>query len=424
MTQPLDDRLRTAFRDKAEQIPPVAPPLELAPRSGRATGPARGRGPGDWLTQGQRRLAAGLAAVAAVAIVAVATVVASSQSAPPPKPPAGGPAAKPPPYYVAISFNAARHMIAVVRATGTGAVIARVQVPRSATDFAGVTAAADDRTFVLEATSRGRASRPTFYRLRIDPGARLAADRTRLTPLGLRLPAHGSGVLGMALSPDGKSLALVDGPGAPTANRLVIYNLNTDASHSWVDRGCQNECIIGGSVVPEFMNILSWTADGRQLGFVHLTGTARHPQFRLLYLTATGDNVLADSRPVTLRAAPGVLRGVAPRDTFWPSTLITPDGKSIIVDAQLIQGGSDQGSAPPRPPELLRYSARTGALQAVVGVPPASAGLGSPAQVTWSSPDGSTILVIGFRDSHGAGLLHAGHYTPIPWSAQLLSAAW
>lgn len=52
-----------------------------------------------------------------------------------------------------------------------------------------------------------------------------------------------------------------------------------------------------------------------------------------------------------------------------------------------------------------------------------TAGLGL-AQVMWSSPDGSTILAIGFRDSHSAGLLHDGRYTPIPWSAQLLSAAW
>jgi hypothetical protein len=177
-------------------------------------------------------------------------------------------------------------------------------------------------------------------------------------------------------------------------------------------------------VLANDLNTISWTADGRQLGFVELTGAARLPQFRLLSVNAPGDSALADSQPLTLRAAPGVLQGMAPRDTLWASWLITPDGRSIILDAQLPQGGSDQGSAQPRPPQLLRYSARTGALQAVLGVPPATAGLGSPAQVMWSSPDGSAILAIGFRDSHSAGLLHAGHYTPIPWSAQLLSAAW
>jgi hypothetical protein len=44
--------------------------------------------------------------------------------------------------------------------------------------------------------------------------------------------------------------------------------------------------------------------------------------------------------------------------------------------------------------------------------------------VLWTSPDGSTVLVTGFRGQHSAGLLHDGRYTPIPWSARLLSAAW
>ena len=424
MTQQLENRLRAAFRDKAGQIPAVAPPLELASRPRRATRPAGTRGLGRLLTPGQLRLVAGLAAVAAVAAIAVATAVASSQSTPPPRPPAGGFAAKPPPYYVAISFDAARHQIAVVRATSTGAVIASIRAPRPYADFVGVTGAADDRSFVLLATGTpGSATPDRFYLLRIDPAARLAASRTQLTPLGVRLPRGSTGLVGMALSPDGRSLAIVAFFGPATANRLVIYDLATGASHSWADRGCQDNCISGQGVVANELNSISWTADGRQLGFVELTGVARLPQFRLLSVNAPGGNALADSRPVNLRAAPGALQGMAPHDTLWPSWLITPNGRSIIVDAQTPVGGSDQSSAPTRPAQLLRYSARTGALQAVVGIPPATAGLGL-AQVMWSSPDGSTILTIGFRDSHSAGLLHDGRYTPIPWSAQLLSAAW
>jgi hypothetical protein len=135
--------------------------------------------------------------------------------------------------------------------------------------------------------------------------------------------------------------------------------------------------------------------------------------------SAPGNDVLADSKPVAPRAAPGVLQGVAPRDANWGIALITPDGSSIIVDA-----ANAQTSGQPWPPQtLLRYSARTGALQTVVGVRPNHPG-GYAEQVLWSSPDGSTILVIGFRGRHSAGLLHAGQYTPLPWSADLLSAAW
>lgn len=425
MTQQLEDRLRTAFQAKAGQIPAVAPPLELTARPSRASRPAATRGPGSWLTPGQRKLAAGLAAAAAVAAVAVGTVVASLPSAPPSKP-AGGSAAKPPPYYVAIARAAktnSGHAVAVVRATSTGAVIARIAVPHPYTDFAGVTSAADDRTFVLEALSYGTTAVPAkFYLLRIDPGARIPADRTRLTPLGVRLPSGGTGVLGslgMALSPDGKSLAVV-APGAQgTANRVAIYDLRTGASHLWADGGCQDNCIIGENLVaPNEMNTVSWTADGRQLGFVQATGATGHSQFRLLNVRAPGDDALADSQPVTLRAARGVLQGVAPRDANWGIALITPDGSSIIVDA------ANQGSGQTFPPQtLVRYSARTGALQAVLAIRPVIL-RDSAEQVLWTSSDGSTILVTGLRGNHSAGLLHAGHYTPIPWSAQLLSAAW
>jgi hypothetical protein len=224
----------------------------------------------------------------------------------------------------------------------------------------------------------------------------------------------------MALSPDGKSLAVVAVHGAMTANRIVIYNLSTGASHSWEDRGCRDNCIIGRMLVPQGqMNTISWTADGRQLGFVQETGAVGHPQFRLLNVRAPGDNVLADSQPVALRAAPGVLQGMAPRDASWGTSLITPDGRSIIIDA-----ANPRSSAQPWPPQaLLRYSARTGALQAVLGVRPTHPA-GYAEQVLWTSSDGGTILVTGFNGIHAAGLLHDGHYTPIPWSPLTLSAAW
>jgi hypothetical protein len=354
-----------------------------------------------------------------VAAIAVGSVVASAPSTPPAQP---GPAAQsgPPPYYVAISQAAktnSDHTVAVVRATRTGAVIARIPVPRPYTDFAGVTGAADDRTFVLEAVSfAGPAVPAKFFLLRIDPGTRLTAGRARLTPLGVRLPAGGTGAIGMALSPDSKSLAVV----AVTANRIIIYNLSTGASRSWENHGCPDNCRIGPILVPpDERNMISWTADGRQLGFVLETGAAGHPQFRLLNVRTPGDDVLADSQPVTLRAAPGVLLGAAPGDASWGTSLITPDGGSIIVDAANLHSG-----AQPRPPQaLLRYSARTGALQAVLGVQPTHSA-GHANQVLWTSSDGGTILVTGFNGVHTAGLLHDGHYSPIPWSPLTLSAAW
>ena len=407
MTQQLEDRLRAAFGEKADQIPAVAPPLRLASQPGRA------RGFGGWLTPGHRKLAAGLAAAAAIAGVAVVTVVAASPTAPPTHLPAG-PAAKPPPYYVAIAGAAA-----VVRATGTGAVIANIRVPHPYTGFGGVTGAADDRTFVLQAVTFANAAVPEkLYLLRIGPGARLAADHARLTPLDVRLPS-GTGVLGMALSPDGKSLAIVETHGTKATNLIVIYNLVTRGSRTWRLHGCRGDCNIGANMVgPIQMNTISWTDDGHRLGFVRQSGpTGLVSQFRLLNIRAAGDDVLADSQPVRLVATPGVLKGVAPDHAIWGVALITPDGGSLIIDATNAYDGQ------PSVQNLLRYSTRSGALQTAVGAQPNGVARHEE-NVLWTSPDGSTVLVTGFRGQHSAGLLHDGRYTPIPWSAQLLSAAW
>ncbi len=128
-------------------------------------------------------------------------------------------------------------------------------------------------------------------------------------------------------------------------------------------------------------------------------------------MRASGDDVLADSHPVTLRAARRVARSSTAGLTGI--ALITPDSSSIIIDA------ANQGSGQTFPPQtLLRYSARIGALQAVLAVRPVA--LRSVlARVLWTSPDGSTLLVTALRGNHSCGLLQEGHYTPIPWAADL-----
>jgi hypothetical protein len=207
--------------------------------------------------------------------------------------------------------------------------------------------------------------------------------------------------------------------GDQVQNRIVVYNLATGASHVWTDQGCRDNCITAGLLDGNYtMNGVSWTADGRRLGFAQQTGASGHPQFRLLNVGTGGGSVLADSQPVALRAEPGVLDGAALRDTNWAVSLITPDGSSVII------GAANRVTGQTLPPlNLLRYSARTGALQAVLGVRPVAPGSNGE-QVLWTSPTGGTILVTGFRGNNSAGVLHDGHYTPIPWSQLILSAAW
>jgi len=429
MTQQLEDALRTAFRAKAAQIPSVPPPLRLdaLPDHGR---PDPRRTP--WGSPGRRRLLAGLGAAAAVTAVAIGTVVASSSA--PHRPGQGTrPAGTLPAYYVALTNHGPRasfHTIAVVRSSRTGAVLASLQAPAPYRDFVGVSGAADDRTFVLEASNWQRNSlnpHVRFYLLRITPGATQPAGRASLRGLDLRLPSPYNAIRAMALSPDGHSLAVVaypvaavHDPGTPDPTRIIVYDLATGSSRTWTDQDCRDNCSPAGNLAGNFtMDTIGWTADGGHLGFALLTGASGQVQFRLLNVRADGGSVLAGSQPVPLRAAPGVLGGVNPRAAIWGASLLTPAGNAVIIDAS-----NAQSNAQPWPPQtLLQYSARTGALQAVLGQRPTTPG-NAAIEVLWSSPDGSTLLVTGLHGKDSAGVLHRGRYTAIPWSGQLLSAAW
>src|SRR5580693_6963218 len=161
---PLPDKLRAALRETADEIPAEAPPLYLSPqpRAGQHRRHPR------WHIRRNPRWPAWAAPLAAAALVTAAvagslTVAGSLRH----QPGAAGPAASPdgvPPYYVALTVPETYRDIyaredgtaAEVRATATGAVLARITVPRPYVQFAAVTAAADDRTFVLVAERGAR----------------------------------------------------------------------------------------------------------------------------------------------------------------------------------------------------------------------------------------------------------------------------
>ena len=97
---------------------------------------------------------------------------------------------------------------AELRSTQTGAVLAKVTPPKPYVSFTGVTAAADDRTFVVSAQgpvhSFGMPPFPAqrFFLLRIDQASQAGARMTLTAlPAGYVPPDHG--IHDMALSPDG-----------------------------------------------------------------------------------------------------------------------------------------------------------------------------------------------------------------------------
>ena len=102
-----------------------------------------------------------------------------------------------PPYYVEVPNQSS----AVVRATATGATLARIT---TSTPFVGVTGAADDRTFVLDAQRQIMGptvqwpGQPAFYLLRLSA----SGAEESLTRLAIAALPSGTAVTGLALSPD------------------------------------------------------------------------------------------------------------------------------------------------------------------------------------------------------------------------------
>ncbi len=320
--------------------------------------------------------------------------------------------------------------LATVRETGTGAVIARIPPPRPYVSFDAVSGAADDRTFMLEARGNlipGSDVAPErFYLLRIAPSATSAAKRARLTALPAIDISGGNELRAMALSPDGSSLAAILGHGI--RDYLYVYNLTTGTSRTWVRKPCsgcrqfQDE-LGGGAAYPSGAVSLSWTADGNSLAFVPGGG---FDQLRLLDLGAPGDNVQPNSKPFAIHGVPV---------SQWSEAYMTPDAKTVFISYNKSRGKTDWNG-------LLRYSARTGKLtrinettQVFEGHP---TGYGSDS-VLWASYDGSQLVVTGARRApvllgkrfpfavgpdRTAGIYRGDRYSPIPWPANVIDAAW
>jgi hypothetical protein len=417
--------------------------LEKRLRSGRGLGPARRR----WL------IPAG-AAVAVVAItagaLAVAGVLPGQQTAP-----AAQIQTSVPPYYVALTASRGVPFapdpgpanVATVRATWTGAVLATVRAPR-AYAFDAITAATDDRSFVLLAVGpfkhagnpfrgilAGNDYAQRFFYLRINPAARKPSARAHLTPLPQAAIGKGEVVESMALSPNGQSLAVIVADpsrsiGTVTPAQLTIFNLANGAQQTWTRDVCAyGKCAPGpigaeGSILmqPSILQ-LSWTSDGRSL--LYITGPAS-AQVRLLDTDTPGGNLTADSRTLPVTTA---VRN-------WDDAVMTPDGTKVFIDYTSGANPRSYGQT------LLRFSARTGRAAVVNHILLSSGNFGSlygPDLLAWTNSSGSKIIVIGARPGKQAnhpkfpfllehyptaGVYTGSRYTPLPWPHGIIDAAW
>jgi hypothetical protein len=161
-------------------------------------------------------------------------------------------------------------------------------------------------------------------------------------------------------------------------------------------------------------NSLSWGTDNRTLAFVYGQWGGREG-VRLLDTDRPGSGLLANSRVVVPPS----------RTTSWTQVQLTADGRTIIgnVNNPDVNGSVER---------LVQVSVQTGKVVRVLHVTRRMAD--DVVQVHWMSPSGRVLIVTDFlRARHhstaqyadvDAGMLTGGHYTPLPWSENTLTAAW
>ena len=444
---PLEDKLRAAIHATAEEIPADPPPLRLGspgliPRRRPWFRPAASRfrpGRRGWNTW----LAPLAAAVLVVAVVlgSLAVTRSGSGTATPATPPG---LAGLPPYYVALiampadpaspadpADPATAPSVAQVRSTATGAVLATIAAPKPYVGFTAVTAAADDRTFVLDAQGAsfsmdrvrqlnsqhpgsveyGRPFR--LFVLHIDPDPKSHSSRVSLRALPASFVPAGQGIGNMALSPDGTSLAAASPDGSEHGYdmQLIVFNLVTGTRRVWgfasADEIYMPPAMLGG---------LSWTADGQHVAFTGPGASAGSSVLRLLDTSDPGPNALAASKPIPTPAA------ITRTDESLTTAVITPDGRTAVFATAVTTRDGQEMLVRRR---ILKVSVATGQVTAILGTPKSLAGKPLDFElILYSNATGSVLVVSYAQPGTSAWILHGDTYTPIPWSPHTITAAW
>ena len=446
-TLDIEDRIRAATRAAADTVTPDSvPPLRLpSDRPFRSRSSSFASVWGRWL--------APVAAAAAIVVVAVVMVTVGRTAGD--RPGATGPrpsiAVRPGPvktgpsissyvasglvprYYVSIESQGvpvSHPTYAVVRATATGTEV-QTYTPAYGQTVQAVTAAADDRTFMLDIQPWDNPNSPgydqnfearTFRELRLNSSGSIVAVNT----LSFSVP-RGQLMTGFALSPDGGRLAIAVQPDnnkrEPDLTEVKVITLATGATVTWTADGT-----IGTG--PDDARSLSWSGDARTLAFTWAaSGPGIHTGLWLLNLDSGGGSLLADSRKaVTLisqsslsgtglptSATPAPAKQTLTAPTCQLDSIITPDGSKIICGASALTGTLTHRSGET---EFIEYSAATGKVTRILGYWTFGKIGGLAVGVLWSNPSGSVLIgVIPDSGEGRVGVISGNEFTPLPVAA-------
>jgi hypothetical protein len=284
--------------------------------------------------------------------------------------------------------------------------------------FTWVSAAADDRTFVLaaqrywpiasgtqgaKAQERDNTTATRFFEVRFSPSRGTA----RLTKLASAGKVESGLLYGIALSPDATRLAL-----DINLRSIQVITLATGARREWrwPDRGQIGNWKPNGQV-------LSWTADGRMLAFQQWGGgrSGNNAHVRVLDTAAPGNSLLAAKLVVTFPARAGVLT------LNLGNTLITPDGSKIVAGTMMYAAKRPYATTA----EITEFSTLTGKIESSRDQFRSNGELNQ--NVLWTSPSGATLIVSDPRGkAPGAvlGVLSGNRFTALPRAPQTNQIAW
>lgn len=340
-------------------------------------------------------------AVAAVTALAISVLLVKAMPNAPAAP-AAHPAAPHgvPPYYMALPgaddfVNHPGAPAAVLAETVTGKRLATVR-PSGNDKFISVSAAADDRTFVLGAAQNlelvAVPSATTWYLVRVHQGG----PAPTVHKLPIPAPPSGATADTTALSPDGKRLALLGiepGQGQSHLEFLSIYSVpGGKLLRSW--SGPLNP---GGSAY----TTLAWMADGRQLasGYTWQDNGGVHFGVRALEVNRPGKGLIADSRLAwSVRIYQNVPKTYPLTCATNQRAVVTADGTvvcpatSVFRDVKQTFGGPVCPAIPAwNSAGFLEYSTATGKLvrtayQAKSNCVPESV------DVLWAGDSGKTFI--------------------------------
>ncbi len=357
-----EDRVRAAAQATAasvRQIRPLALPESSAVTGERSDHRGRnGSRPRGALTRIKETWLIPLSAAAAVAALALALVTLRHAEAPPPTTTNTGTPAPPvagiPRYYAIASEGKQSHDGKAAISVTVADVYARKTIAAVTTPpvyvggnsaVAGMSATADDRTFVVG--SRNIYDGVAYYLVHLAPGARPAAT---IKPLPIPQVAVGN-LLGFAVSPDGKELAALSVRGNGTT--LRIYSVKSGATlRTWIAGPWRYQ----GNGYQQ--TGVSWTADSRRVAFATAIGGSTYSgvlEERLIDATAPSGDLATASK----------LAFKAPGNCV--SLLLTPDGGTVVCATLvnyppgiMLHSPGSPGACGKDGPMFVAYSAVTG----------------------------------------------------------------